>query len=137
MNTQQEVQVFAFESQAVRTVLISDAPWFVATDVAKILGYRDADKLTRLLDDDEADTHIVGIRSENGVLQHREVSIISESGLYNAVLKSRRPDARPFRKWVTSEVLPSIRKTGHYGKGASIGQQLSAHGVRVLNMEAA
>lgn len=89
-------------------------PWFVATDIANILGYRDAEKMTRMLDNDEKGTHNVGIRSENGVEQMREVTIINESGLYAAILKSRRPEAKAFRKWVTSEVLPSIRKQGGY-----------------------
>lgn len=107
--------VFAFNAAAVRVFTIQDAPWFVAMDVAGILGYRDAEKMTRMLDEDEADTHNVGIRSENGVIQDRSVSIINESGLYACILKSRRPEAKTFRKWVTSEVLPSIRAHGSYG----------------------
>lgn len=109
-----EVTIFAFDSAAVRTLDLNGEPWFVASDVANILGYRDAEKMTRMLDEDEAATHNVGIRSENGVEQMREVTIINESGLYAAILKSRRPEAKAFRKWVTSEVLPSIRKRGSY-----------------------
>lgn len=106
--------IFAFNAAAVRVFNIENAPWFMASDIASILGYRDAEKMTRMLDDDETDTHQVGIRSENGVTQQREVSIISESGLYNATFKSKRPEAKTFRKWVTSEVLPSIRQHGTY-----------------------
>lgn len=112
-----EISIFAFESAAVRTLDLNGEPWFVATDIAKILGYRDAPNMIRNLDDDEAATHIVSSRSDKsveGVEQNREVTIISESGLYACILKSRRPEAKSFRKWVTSEVLPSIRKRGSY-----------------------
>lgn len=76
--------------------------------------------MTRMLDDDEAAPHIVGIRSQTGAVQNREVTIISESGLYACILKSRRPDAQRFRKWVTAEVLPAIRQTGHYGRSREL-----------------
>ena len=89
-------------------------PWFVAADVARVLGYDHTPHATRLLDDDEADVHKVDSRSVNGVEQAREVSIINESGLYHLVLMSKKPEAKKFRKWVTEEVLPSIRKTGSY-----------------------
>ena len=89
-------------------------PWFVASDVARVLGYDHTPHATRLLDDDEADVHKVDSRSVNGVEQAREVSIINESGLYHLVLMSKKPEAKKFRKWVTEEVLPSIRKTGSY-----------------------
>ncbi len=107
-------QVFAFDSHAVRVLDRSGEPWFVATDVAGVLGYRNAPDMVRMLDEDEAATHNVRSRSVDGVEQDREVTIISESGLYACILKSRRPEAKAFRKWVTAEVLPSIRKTGCY-----------------------
>lgn len=109
-----DLSIFAFDSAAVRVVHRVGEPWFVATDVAGILGYRDASNMTRMLEEDEADTHIVSTSSESGCTQDREVTVISESGLYACILKSRRPEAKRFRKWVTSEVLPSIRKTGGY-----------------------
>lgn len=98
----------------VRIFMKDGEPWFVAKDVADVLGYREAKDMTRNLDDDEADTHIVPIRSDNGIEQRREVSIINESGLYTVILKSRRKEAKRFKKWVTSTVLPSIRKHGGY-----------------------
>ncbi|MDR2366003.1 MAG: Bro-N domain-containing protein [Zoogloeaceae bacterium] len=112
--------IFNFNSHAVRVIVRDDAPWFVAADVADALEYRNAPDMTRFLDDDEAATHNLRIRSESGVEQGREVTIISESGLYHAVLKSRKPKARPFRRWVTGEVLPAIRKTGRYESSAAI-----------------
>ena len=104
--------IFQFHSTTVRTVDRDGQVWFVAGDVAKALGYADAIHLTRVLDEDEAALHNVEIRSENGTLQTREVTILSESGLYHALLKSRKPQARPFRRWVTQEVLPAIRRNG-------------------------
>lgn len=89
-------------------------PWFVATDIAKILGYRNAPDMTRRLDRDEADTRSMRIRSENGVEQNRDVTIISESGLYAAILGSKLPAAKEFKRWITHEVLPSIRRHGAY-----------------------
>ena len=99
-------------------------PWFVASDVAEVLGYRNGPDMTRMLDADEAAAHKVRSRSENGVEQDREMTVISESGLYACILKSRRPEAVDFRKWVTSEVLPAIRKTGKYAVPVNTGDLL-------------
>ena len=105
---------FSFKNIQVRTVDRDGQIWFVASDVAKALGYAETKDMTRFLDEDEADRHNVPVRSENGTLQTREVTIISESGLYHALLKSRKREAKPFRKWVTAEVLPAIRRSGRY-----------------------
>lgn len=113
--------IFNFRSTEVRTLVLDGEVWFVASDVAKALGYGDARHMTRFLDEDETGLHNLETRSENGVEQNREVTIINESGLYHAVLKSRKPEAKPFRKWVTSEVLPAIRKTGQYAATAQPG----------------
>lgn len=84
----------------------------LAADVAAVLGYSDAEAMTRRLDDDEkSNLQIVGLASPTG---GRGNLVINESGLYHAVLKSRKPEAKRFRRWVTEEVLPSIRKTGAY-----------------------
>ena len=104
---------FAYGDQLVRVVEVDGSPWWVAGDVAAALGYREAEKMTRLLDSDEQLPHIVG-GLEGGRVVHREVTIISESGVYHAIFKSRRAEAAAFRKWVTSEVLPSIRVNGYY-----------------------
>lgn len=126
------------QAHPVRAVLVQGEPWFVATDVAAVLGYRNAPDMVRMLDSDEADTHILRIRSENGVEQDREVAIINESGLYACILKSRRPEARAFKKWVTGQVLPSIRKTGVYmepGAAAALAEarpQFLSHGADIM-----
>lgn len=102
--------VFDFQSHQIRIVMKNDEPWFVCTDVAETLGYATAKDAARNLDEDEKGRHIVPTLGGN-----QDLTIINESGLYALVLRSRKPEARKFAKWVTSEVLPSIRKTGGYG----------------------
>lgn len=102
-------QTFAFGHHALRVIMREGEPWFVATDVAKALGYARSENMTNILDADEKGT---AITSTLGGPQ--EVVIINESGLNNAIFSSRKPEARAYRKWVTGEVLPSIRKTGRY-----------------------
>ena len=90
-------------------------PWFVAKDVCMALGISNARDAVAQLDEDERATVGLTDTSSNGVTQTRTVNLISESGLYALIFKSRKPEARAFRKWVTAEVLPSLRKTGGYG----------------------
>lgn len=100
----------AFHGQAVRTVNDEHGePWFVATDVARILGYGDATHLTRRLDDDEK-----GLRSVETPGGRQTVTAITEAGLYAAILGSRVDGAKAFKRWVTHELLPEIRRTGSY-----------------------
>ena len=95
--------------------MVDGEPWFVAKDVCDILGIQNArDTVKKLLDDDEKGVDTIYVRSENGVIQQREVNIVSESGLYHLIFVSRKPEAKTFRKWVTKEVLPNIRKHGFY-----------------------
>ena len=105
---------FDFNNHSVRTIYKNDIVWFIAKDVCLALEYSHAPHALRVLDDDESDVHKTHIRSDNGTTQVRTVKIINESGLYHLCLKSRKPEAKKFRKWVTSEVLPQIRKTGGY-----------------------
>lgn len=104
-------------------------PMFVASGLAKGLGYRDAAAMTRLLDADEKGTQIV---STPGGCQKK--AVISESGLYHAVMNSRLPQAKLFRRWVTQEVLPQIRRTGGYIPTRDAdGRRLSDEEVMVLS----
>lgn len=104
------LSVFDFEGNAVRVITDeSGEPWFVASDLAKILGYRMASDMTRRLDDDEKGTR--SVRTPSGVQQ---MTIITEAGLYVAILGSKVEGAQRFKRWVTHEVLPAIRKTGMY-----------------------
>ncbi len=111
----QPLQFTFANAHPLSALIIDQEPWFVAKEVASFLGYNLASDMTRMLDDDETDMHLVHTRSENGVEQNREVTIISESGLYACILRSKRPEAKTFRRWVTREVLPNIRKQGSYG----------------------
>lgn len=100
---------FDFGKKPVRAMLIDDQPWFVAADVSAALEYRDAGNMARNLDEDEKGTQIV---STLGGAQ--EMLVINQSGLYSAILRSRKAEAKRFKKWVTAEVLPAIRKHGRY-----------------------
>lgn len=107
-----DIQIFQYQDQPVRTVQRDGEPWFVLKDVCAVLGiskYRDtADRL------DEDERGSARVDTLGGA---QDMTIINESGLYNVILRSDKPEARPFRKWVTGEVLPSIRKTGGYISG--------------------
>lgn len=98
------------EFGSIRTVEIDKEPFFVAKDVAEILGYRDtSDAIKRHVDEDDKLTRCF---TDSG--QNREMYIVNESGLYSLILSSKLPTAKRFKRWVTSEVLPAIRKTGGY-----------------------
>ena len=102
-----ELQNFNFSGQDVRIIKINDEPWFVGKDVADILGYSDTQAMTRRLDDEDIMTNkLSGMNMKS--------TIINESGLYSAILGSKKPEAKQFKRWVTSEVLPTIRKHGAY-----------------------
>lgn len=104
-------QIFNFEQNEVRTILVNDEPYFVGKDVAETLGYSNTAKAIR----DHVD--IEDRRSERIVHPSggtQDSVIINESGLYSLILKSKLPNAKKFKRWVTSEVLPTIRKTGSY-----------------------
>ena len=128
MEARKELAVFKFEgTHEVRTIIQNGEPWFVAKDVCEILDIRNLGDAISSLDNDEKSsinpnigiTDVGNASADSSVfpeMQHggRPLSIISESGLYALIFKSRKPQAQAFRKWVTSEVLPEIRKTGGY-----------------------
>ncbi len=99
------------EFGAVRTIIIDDEVWFVGNDVARALGYQKPDQAVRTNVSDE-DSTLMGVSDSNNHTQ--QMKVINESGLYDLVFESRLPSAKRFRHWVTSEVLPSIRKNGGY-----------------------
>lgn len=106
----------------VRTLIINDEPWFVGKDVASILGYqKPLDAISRHVDEDDSVKH--GLTDSLGRTQ--ETIIINESGLYSLILSSKLPTAKKFKHWVTSDVLPSIRKTGSYQKPLSRDQLIA------------
>ncbi|MBR0252284.1 MAG: Bro-N domain-containing protein [Synergistaceae bacterium] len=104
------LQVFTYEQKRdVRTIKVDDEIWFVAKDVCDVLGLADVTSALRTLDDDE-----ILIRKVCGIGSNRGVNLISESGLYTLIIRSYKPEAKRFRRWVTHEVIPSIRQTGKY-----------------------
>lgn len=100
---------FSYGDQQVRVVTRDGEPWFVAADIAQVLGYRDAANATRGLMEDEKGTQIVSTLKGG-----QRATIVSEAGLYSLILRSRVAGAQAFKRWVTHEVLPSIRKRGGY-----------------------
>lgn len=111
-----EMKIFNNEDFGkVRTVLKDGEVWFVGKDIADILGYSETNDMTRWLDKDEKETLKDFDHEEMEVSNKvRMITLINESGLYNAVFNSKKPEAKKFKKWVTSEVLPAIRKHGGY-----------------------
>ncbi|HFD1599167.1 TPA: phage antirepressor KilAC domain-containing protein [Enterococcus faecium] len=103
-------QIFNFEQHEVRTVTIHDEPFFVGKDVAKVLGYQNGSRdINRHVDIEDRQNY------QNGTFESpRGLTIINESGLYSLILGSKQPNAKKFKRWVTSEVLPAIRKHGGY-----------------------
>ncbi|WP_440863072.1 BRO-N domain-containing protein [Symbiopectobacterium purcellii] len=97
------------DSYKIRIIIIDDQPWFVASDVCGALSIVNTARALSRLDEDEKDIH--NMNTPGG---EQKLSTINESGLYSLILTSRKAEARKFKKWVTSEVLPTIRKTGKY-----------------------
>ncbi|MEX3101184.1 MULTISPECIES: BRO family protein [unclassified Streptomyces] len=100
---------FTFQGAEIRTLVVDGEPWWVASDVSSILGYRMASDATRMLDEDEKGTH--QMRTPGG---DQNVTVINEPGLYSLILRSRLDEAKAFKRWITHEVIPSIRRTGSY-----------------------
>ena len=110
MNRNTNLQTWNYESSEIRTVQMNGEPWFVGKDVADILEYTNTAKAVRdHVDDEDKLTERIVLSGQN-----REVIFINESGLYSLILSSKLPNAKKFKRWVTNEVLPSIRKHGAY-----------------------
>lgn len=118
-----ELQVFKNqEFGQVRSLVIADEPWFVGKDVASILKYTNTTKAIRdHVDEEDKLTERIVLSGQN-----REAIFINESGLYSLILSSKMPSAKKFKRWVTSEVLPALRKTGQYQVKELSGQELMA-----------
>jgi prophage antirepressor-like protein len=117
------LDLFRYENHEIHTVLLEGEPWFVAGDIARVLEYRDAYNLVRGLDEDEKGTHIVSTPGGD-----QSVTVINEAGLYSAIIRSKAERTKPFKRWITHDVLPQIRKTGSYG--APVGmtfEEMTAH----------
>ena len=102
-----EITIFKYKSDKVRTIIKDGEPWFVLKDVCVVLGITNPTVVSNRLEEDEVTKYNLGGLSGDS-------NIINESGLYSVILLSRKPEAKRFKKWITSEVLPEIRKTGSY-----------------------
>lgn len=107
--------IFSFKSNQIRSILINGQPWFVASDICSALSISNAAGAVQRLDDDEKGLHTIDTLGG-----HQEKTVINESGLYSLILTSRKKEAKIFKKWITSEVIPSIRNTGSYSSATAI-----------------
>lgn len=119
-----ELKVFNYLNNDVRVVTKEGEPWFVAADVCKVLEIDQVTNAIRKLDDDEKKATLISIKGGNGAVSTKEVNIVSEPGLYSLVLGSRKPEAKAFKRWVTHEVIPTIRKHGVYMTDRAIEQTI-------------
>ncbi len=102
--------ILQFEGRPVRMVVNDGEPWWIAKDVCDVLGIKNAaDALAKTLDDDEK-----GVDTIYTLGGSQQVAVVNEAGLYSLVLRSRKPEAKTFKRWITHEVLPSLRRTGQY-----------------------
>ena len=115
-----KLQTFNYNNNAVRTIEKDGEPWFVLKDVCNVLSIGNAADVYNRLDADEK-----GVGQIDTLGGRQNVNIVNESGLYNVILRSDKPEAKPFRKWITAEVLPAIRQTGAYMTPQTIEQILT------------
>ena len=122
-----EIEIFKNEEFGqVRTMLINNEPYFVGKDVAEILGYSNSSKAVSTHVDDEDKIMKMIAHSQNGNVVKTQTALINESGLYSLMLSSKLPNAKKFKRWVTSEVLPSIRKHGAYMTNETLEEALTS-----------
>ena len=112
MENENKIQIFEnSEFGKVRTLMINGEPWAVGRDVAEALGYKNPRQAVI----DHVDPEDKGVAKRDTIGGNQDTAIINESGLYSLILSSKLPKAKEFKRWITSEVLPALRKTGHYG----------------------
>ena len=113
-----DIALFDFQGQQIRTVVRDGEPYWVAKDVCDVLGYTNAGQVTRWLDSSDFTTvkydQVFPGQAANALAASRRIALVTESGLYELIFRSERPEARAFKHWVTSVVLPTIRTTGAY-----------------------
>ena len=126
-----ELQVFEFKGHDVRTIMKDGYPWWVAKDVCDVLELTNPTETLRGLDDDELTSVI--LRSGE---QNREMNVVSEPGLYSLILRSRKPEAKEFKRWITHEVLPSIRKHGMYATSRTVEAMLNDPDTMIKTLQA-
>ena len=122
-----ELQVLSYERNDVRMVIHEGKPWWVLKDVCDILGLTNPSMIADRLDDDE--------RAKFNLGRQGETNIVNESGLYNVIFRSDKPEAKKFKRWVTHDVLPAIRKTGQYIKPMTSAELIAAQGQLLVEFE--
>lgn len=133
-----EILLWNYEGSKVRTITIDNEPWFVGKDIAEALGYNNTrDALVRHVDDEDKNTVVI----RDGIQGNPNTIVINESGMYSLILSSKLPTAKRFKRWVTSEVLPAIRRTGAYAthytpKASSISEVVNLIRITRETMEA-
>ena len=123
-----ELQNFNFSGQDVRIITINDEPWFVVADIAKVLGASNSRSLAQMVDEED--------KGKQSLRSGSDATIVNESGLYTILLRSNNPQAKPLRRWVTSEVLPTIRKHGAYMTDKKAQDVISGNGLADLLLQA-
>lgn len=126
-----DVTIFNFDGADFRVIIRDGQPWFVAKDVLGVLDLNNVTNALRNLDEDER-----GLQILNTLGGPQEMTVITESGLYALIMRSNKPEARRFRKWVTSEVLPTIRKHGAYATPQTIENIISDPGNAIRLLQA-
>lgn len=123
---------FEYHGREVRTLTIDGEPWFVLTDLCRVLDIANARNVAARLDDDQK-----GVRLLDTPGGRQNLTVVSEAGMYEVVLRSDKPEAVAFRRWITSDVLPTIRKTGRYGSDVDMLAHLPSSQMLQLAAEAA
>ena len=123
-----ELQNFNFSGQDVRIITVNDEPWFVVADIAKVLGASNSRSLAQMVDEED--------KGKQSLHSGSDATIVNESGLYTILLRSNNPQAKPLRRWVTSEVLPTIRKHGAYMTDKKAQDVLHGNGLADLLIQA-
>ena len=118
-----ELQVFSYEGSEIRTVQLSGEPWWVLKDICNVLELSNPSVIADRLDEDEKAK--VEPKQYLGSRSNEPATVISESGLYNVILLSRKPEAKKFKRWITHEVLPTIRKHGAYVTPSKLEEMIS------------
>ncbi|AXF40057.1 KilAC domain antirepressor [Paenibacillus phage Bloom] len=126
-----QLQVFNFTGKDVRVIMKDGQPWWLAKDICSVLDHSDVSMAVKRLDEDEKLTQTLFVSGQN-----RNVWFVNEPGLYSLILTSRKPEAKQFKRWVTHEVLPAIRKTGMYAADELLDNpELLIHAVTKLKEE--
>lgn len=118
------LDVFTYTDHEVRVIVLDGDPWFVLRDVCNVLDIAQPVRVAEALDEDEVTTtHVT-----DSLGREQQTYIVSESGLYSLILRSRKPEAKAFKRWITHDVLPAIRKTGSYGAPVGMSfEEMTAH----------